>query len=772
MTVFAPFRFAPIHRWVYFPEWGPLVSHDVPFKDGLSGEIELEIKAATPLLVGGARRKPKAKKDISNDEQQKWPNGKEGEVWPFQLPDGHWAIPPSALQGMVRSTLEIATLAQLGPWIDDRRFGIRDLSPSAQPIYRGRLGDKAKPGFLYQDGTDWWLKPCKHPCRRIKFDRIPRGNGHPQWSQKSEASKRYQWVSSVGPWRAVGNDRLVTRLQLDATGDAWLVITGNTGVHTKPKSGEFVFEEEDDKIFRINPVVVRDFRFIHEGYGSADPDDWNDAWRYFLEKGYPVGQHQKSFRDGGRIPVFYLEDEVGDIAALGLARMFKLSHASSTHDLLRLSHSDHIDETKLDLPSLIFGKVASRGVEAGLKRRASFDLAVCSEDAHQLVEFERTVLLSPKPSYFPAYIRQARAENGDDRLAKYRYRDEHGNERSASEPYATYTPLGDDLFNVENIDGHTVRRREHEKPELAGVKVWPARGGTASRTRSPYLDENKSRKVSTTLRALPGGATFFARLRFHNLRPVELGALLWALSFGDKIAWSAGSDILKEIPRRHRLGMGKPFGLGEIGIAIRRLTARDMSGSAISNSEKLVEKFVQHMDSVYAVRAGKTELWQASVQVQTLMAVADPAYGATHNTQVRTRAWNQNEWSVHRLDYMELNPERRDNSSPPIKGWNDFAEARSDQHRNAHFMKRYAMGHELDRPITATYSPAPEGDGKFGLPGGADRKFKINDRVQSKKGMRGVVKGLPEAKYDDIYHVLWDGQKSTQRVNERNITPI
>ena len=54
MTVHAPFRFAPINRWVHFPAWADLVSHDVPFKDGLSGEIDLEIRAETPLLNAAA----------------------------------------------------------------------------------------------------------------------------------------------------------------------------------------------------------------------------------------------------------------------------------------------------------------------------------------------------------------------------------------------------------------------------------------------------------------------------------------------------------------------------------------------------------------------------------------------------------------------------------------------------------------------------------------------------------------------------------------------
>ena len=60
MPVKAPFRFARINRWIYEPKWADLVSHDVPFADGLSGEAEVEITATSSILVGGDRRKATA----------------------------------------------------------------------------------------------------------------------------------------------------------------------------------------------------------------------------------------------------------------------------------------------------------------------------------------------------------------------------------------------------------------------------------------------------------------------------------------------------------------------------------------------------------------------------------------------------------------------------------------------------------------------------------------------------------------------------------------
>ena len=113
MPVTAPFRFARINRWIYEPAWAHLVSHDVPFADGLSGEAEVEITAKSSILVGGDRRKATG--------------NREGKVRPFQLPDDKYAIPGSALQGMVRAILEVAGFGRLGPRVADQKFGFRGL---------------------------------------------------------------------------------------------------------------------------------------------------------------------------------------------------------------------------------------------------------------------------------------------------------------------------------------------------------------------------------------------------------------------------------------------------------------------------------------------------------------------------------------------------------------------------------------------------------------------------------------------------------------------
>jgi len=167
-----------------------------------------------------------------------------------------------------------------------------------------------------------------------------------------------------------------------------------------------------------------------------------------------------------------------------------------------------------------------------------------------------------------------------------------------------------------------------------GVKVWPARGRVVPMLCPPNLIGEKS--IQTTLQALPIGTKFHTILRFHNLRPVELGALLWGLSFGKEEAWTEGAAIAL----RHRLGMGKPYGLGEIAV---RLNARSLtleSNAPLSASWEigsLVREFTREMS--YSIQD-----WRNTKQLRTLLAAADPVSGAAPAVQ---------------LYYMNLNPKVR-----------------------------------------------------------------------------------------------------------------
>lgn len=770
MTVFAPFRFAPVHRWVYFPEWGPLVSHDVPFADGLSGWIELEIKAETPLLVGGARRKPA--------------DAREGEVWPFQLPDGRWAIPPSGLQGMVRSILEVATFARLGPWIDDRRFGIRDLTPPAEPYYQRRLNNiegfgpirvdpRVRTGWLRRlDDGRFQLKPCSFA--RIEFDDLARLTGIQQgpvpdqrhekqayekaraWRKKSDADERYGWVKPDALRQSLQVEpaapqprhrhragtpqelsiayRKVTGLRGPTAGR--IVLTGNPSdpPHNPRASSKhlefFFFDEAPEKPLEDFAARFDEFLAIHQ------PDDGrreNPNWKFFRDHGYPG---ELPFNRGGWMPIFYLPDDSGGIESFGLAFMFKLAHEKRTLDLLKNSSPHHVAESgdgRADLPSLIFGSVAG-GPSNGLKRRAAFDVATAALPAgERLLDREPTVLLGPKPSYFPIYVRQPEGAPG--RLPAI---SDRGRERTLA--YATYTPI----VRREQYPQFTQTTAEHREPELSGVKIWPVKDFVFP----PLSDDvRRNRKVQTRLRALPAGTQFGPlKLRFHNLRPQELGALLWALTFGESGALQGQNS-----GKRHRLGMGKPYGLGQLSIRITSADVRPNDPEKARSEDHrqaladALGSFVGHMRSVYP-SGPAAGTWDESVQVRSLLKAADPQGQRGE-----------------RLDYMELGERRNEDS---------FVGARF----NGWVLPRYAEGGEAPREEEASTAPRRAG-GERGGP--APRRATPVPATPPRVGARvrlnaGGIEGsiVEEHANEPRWGVLLDGGKKPVRYRATVLTVI
>src|SRR5690554_5877657 len=109
----APFNFVPLNNKVYLPDWHHQVSHDIPFSDGESGEIELELEAMTPIFVRNGHTKSDAK------------NKNEDYVSFSKKSDGYF-IPGTSLKGMFRNVLEIMSFGKMRQ-ISNDRYGFRDL---------------------------------------------------------------------------------------------------------------------------------------------------------------------------------------------------------------------------------------------------------------------------------------------------------------------------------------------------------------------------------------------------------------------------------------------------------------------------------------------------------------------------------------------------------------------------------------------------------------------------------------------------------------------
>jgi CRISPR-associated protein (TIGR03986 family) len=657
--LYAPYTFVPLSPWVFVPEWGPLVSHDLPFKDGLSGSIKIKITAHTPVLCGGERKTEPA--SYTNSRGQPVNFRCENTVYFTRLPDGTPAIPGYSLRNMIRSVIEIAAFGRM-KLVDDKRFGVRDLTQGAQHIYGRRLfrivggappgARQVQPliqaGWLRYDPTNkhWKVRPCA--WARVSFQTLANltGTKEVDWADREDIERRYRRLggsplpcnlSISGPiphqhcrsraqrprerngvWEVKQTrapehvDVLYARAHPPATGatgtNGKVVVTGSPQDHR-----EFYHQEgylapgfKKQEFFFYNPPspgpekvlsqdVFKAFLDVHEpgrGRETANPN-----WAFWREKLKVPGTE---------VPIFYIADSKDEVEAFGLAMMFKLAHSRSVRQIIAHTSEDHLDEKIIDLADGMFGREAHRegqGEErarGGLKGRVSFEPAVVDGEYSEKT-LGPTVLSGPKGSFYPAYVKQPLDVDGRGLRAD-----------SGRRLYASYTPT------KEQPDGTPITQTEVTKPEIAGWKVYPARGDVHIPTPPDKID--KPGKVCTVLKPLDTGAVFIGRVHFHNLKPFEVGALLWALT------WGGNKDL------RHKLGMGRPLGLGEVSIEVESFEAfANVSRSAKTAScEALRDEFVATMNERHRADSQQGGDWLGSEQIRTLLAAADPWVGRAH----------------------------------------------------------------------------------------------------------------------------------------------
>lgn len=513
----SPFNFVPLGESVFSPDWAGSVSHDVPFSDGVSGRIDLTIRALSPIFVrNGAERNEGKVADFSHVVD-------EGGARRF-------FIPATSIKGEVRSLMEILSFAKMQ--VDRRvRFARRDLTSGK--VYP--LKDKQKDilcGWLRRQGDAYVIEDCGKPMR-ISHEAIDEYLGKPKmrkhfskrggfdienmqgdWDPKTAAFK-YHLVDGEG----VKLDGLTFRdvlrrrpdgqklVEVDPGGDVkgTIVLTGQPSQWEEPGSGkrnhgkfyEFVFPDEKGRELSVQSEDMETFRLLHR-----DTPEW------------PRLEGLLDDERGHGVPVFF-RVEGGRVKDFGITFLYKLPYERSVYEALP---DDHRDDKRTDLPQCIFGTAAGDGDDS-LRGRVQFGnaFAVKAQEGEEV----SLVLGSPKASYLPVYVRQ-----------------DVGLQSKVSE-YKTYDngrPSGWKRYHV------------RQKP-------WAAKTG------DPKLD--------TTFRPLLPGATFEGAVYFHNLRPAELGALLSALTFHNSPR------------AYHQLGLAKPYGYGRCEYGVRLHARPLVGGEAL-----------------------------------------------------------------------------------------------------------------------------------------------------------------------------------------------
>ena len=583
----SPYYFVPLENRVWHPEGR--VSHDVPFSDGISGSLKFEIEAMRPLYIRGTDERP----DLPNGFQ---PGGnhppalqKAIECWTEPYTVGRVpAIPGSSLRGVIRSVLKIVTSGSM-KHADNTAISMRDLQLASyrekmtETIRQGeRSGDYSpltETGWLRErnDGS-WELLPCQ--VSRVEQHDLQVGLGVQGLNQRQSLKEKYGKFGTEVPlpvrFRSDGKVALhahskgnqleydkVHRVGLNEEDEVGsLIVTGQPG---SGKHMEFIFHSppvhaipENPEVIAVPKEVKDDFLATHHP-GSEEVESWK-FWRPLL-------------KNGQWIPVFFLGDE-GGIWAMGLAQMFRLAGSSRVHDGMPAAHH----EDPPDFTDLLLGYVSKSDSLAG---RVGFDHALCTSGAKPLQDPLWTVLGSPRASFYPNYLAQQPQPNTPNLLKR-------------NGPKGTYDTWLSPEIRLRGWKRYAIHP-DCTRDDPSALQVPPP----------PTVKGQTKYSAATAFRPLPPGASFRGSLRFHNLRPHELGALVWVLTWG-------GDDKL-----RHSLGMAKPLGFGSVKIMLAdEADLKDASGNIHSLGD-CRKAFETKLDS-------ELPGWKTSSSLEELKALANP----------------------------------------------------------------------------------------------------------------------------------------------------
>lgn len=449
----APYNFVPLNKKVFYPPWAEQVSHDIPFSDGESGEIDVIITAKSPIFV----------RNHSNDK-----NNASEEFCNYK---GHYYIPGSSIKGMVRNVLEIMSFSQLKTDMN-KKFSYRDFN---EPNYKQKLLNNTNNihmGWLRYINNQWQIEDLGVGYRtsnRIKYDDMNIANVDIIKSKRF-AQEKYKLTGYKNPKVERG----------------YIVFTGKVG---REKTREFVFPEPNDNntVYTLEneDLAVKSFKAAYYIGTTSENDLWKEVFR-------------KRFNKGEKIPIFFILDNKQNIESFGLSMLYKLPYKYSVKDGMA-EHAENLDS--IDLAETIFGFTNKNINEEKVSLKGRVQFSHFRALNPQVDDKVTKILTSPRAGYYPMY-----SKNGNSMNSQY---------------------------------------------TISGWKRYPLHKTTDIETQS---NEN----METSFKPLKDGTIFVGKLRYHNLRPQEVGALLSALTKHGNF-----ENLF------HNLGMAKPFGFGEVQIELK-----------------------------------------------------------------------------------------------------------------------------------------------------------------------------------------------------------
>jgi CRISPR-associated protein (TIGR03986 family) len=576
----APYNFVPIPEKMVEAQ-RPLPSSGVYVSNTLTGWIECKLETCSPVYVRGMLTDTQFKEFGQKSADQLTSEEKEARAHFYSYENGGGptpVIPGSSLRGMIRSLVEVIAYGRMrwvsaSPTFTYRAVAAESQDPLRNP-YRKAIKDKVKAGYFKKIGEDWFIQPAKTPKESgfnknrdpyIKIDdadikNLPGfvhigakdycpqiyeigfdDNGPRVPTKKNPGKNRKSYNVGIKDGKFLYKGVLVCSGDMNETGEE------RKGKSETNRAKHYIFmpPKLEAKPIPVPDQVIQDYL---AGMTKFQKEELN-AW-HKMDDGRLADTPEKLANAQGRTqelnqkwgclsdgkPVFYVTDEDDeDEKALFFghspnfripAQLMGKNRAATPLDFvpecLRLNPYP-------DIADAIFGWTEEEnwGPEGQRAGRVFF------EDAHFVSASEKgvwydqnstipKVLASPKVTTFQHYLVQDKTIG-------------HNSDKRATLAHYGMSP---------------------QETKIRGQKFYWHKGVDPDFTADPE-EEKEHPTQFTRIKPVNPGVCFSFKINFENLRREELGALWWALT----LPGGAPEGY------RHKIGMGKPLGLGSVLVA-------------------------------------------------------------------------------------------------------------------------------------------------------------------------------------------------------------
>lgn len=513
---------------------------------------------------------------------------------------GKFGIPGSSFRGMIRSVCEILGFGNFGR-IDDHKLYFRQMFGNDQLA----KDYKADLGLHY----DSISKLTKSKYLKSGWLKIVDGKSKIfPCTYTLQATKNYEEFSFI------------------KNSETFTFSTG----HMNGKKNMYVFTYSKNKEgLPVDENYIKDY-----GKDSNRSENIDKFFKKIKEQHPELG-----------IPVFFKEIN-NTVVHFGHTLNYRLPYkepiSSKIPNLLK--------NGEFDIIQMLFGDVFYKGKKEQkiiASRLAFGDLlsenAIVNKDTSYLLK----ILSSPKPTTFQHYLEQG--ENAE-KATKNWNSDTKIRGNKIYWHRETQMNLIDDNAQFDNL---LIKYRKDNTADLTWNEPW-----TKEKDEYNFKQGGELKTGSHTLRIKPiqEGAIFSGKIWFTNLSKLELGLLLTALE--PSFETSGNQKIA------HKLGLGKPLGLGSIEVNVDSIHLMNLEDKKYfkfynqSLTEVKKEDFIDHFKKELASKLGiKEDIWSNDrlKELKTML--------TWNNEQVGTDEW------LRKTRYMEIT---RDGQTG--KNGNEFSE--------------------------------------------------------------------------------------------------